>query len=114
MTSVNSVPCLMPWSLPSLTKGRGSCMRIRDMMEILFLSRLLPEAIHPESSGKSVDEDARRRTAGGSLRQHTPGSTGSGSSLSGMRNLSKATKRSFISLLPSSAGGKSLLFTDRF
>ena len=113
MMSVRSPQCSMPSSSPFLKEESASCMRIRDMTGKRFASRSASGVTLQESHGRSADAGVLRRIDAGSWKRRTPGSTDSESSWSDMRNYLKATRRSSISLLRSSVGGRWQLFTDK-
>ena len=113
MMSVSSPQCSMPSSSPFLKEESVSCMRIRDMTGNRFASRSASGVTLQESHGRSADAGVLRRIDAGSWKRRTPGSTGFESFSSDMRSYLKATRRSFISLLRSSVGGRWLLFTDK-
>ena len=113
MMSVSLPQCSMPSSSLFLKEESVSCMRIRGMTGNRFASRSASEVTLHESHGRSADAAVLRRIDAGSWKRRTPGSTGFESFSSDMRSCLTATRRSFISLLRSSVGGRWLLFTDK-
>ena len=113
MMSVSLPQCSMPSSSLFLKEESVSCMRIRGMTGSRFASRSASGVTPHESHGRSADAAVLRRIDAGSWKRRTPGSTGFESFSSDMRSCLTATRRSFISLLRSSVGGRWQLFTDK-